>query len=114
VSSDAPGDWLVCADRVLCTLVVASDRRTRRRGLLGCDDVTGAMWFPSTRSVHTVGMNQSIDVACCDVDGVVLRLLRVPPFRIVLPRRGERQIVEAGAGAFERWSVGIGDCLEMR
>ncbi len=114
MSPDAPGQWLVCGDHVLCSLVVAADRRTRRRGLLDCDAVTGAMWFPSTRSVHTFGMRQPIDVAFCDLDGVVLRLRRVGPYRVTLPRRGVRQIVEAEAGAFERWTVAVGDRLEIR
>ena len=72
------------------------------------------MVLPGTRSVHTVGMRFAIDVAFCDPDLVVLDVARVPPLRMTLPRRGCRTVVEAEAGAFERWGLRAGDQLELR
>jgi uncharacterized membrane protein (UPF0127 family) len=36
------------------------------------------------------------------------------PWRIGLPRRGGRAVIEAEAGAFERWGLRVGDTLELR
>jgi uncharacterized membrane protein (UPF0127 family) len=72
------------------------------------------MVFPRTRSVHTVGMRFPIDVAFCDCDLVVLAVVRVSPMRLAMPRRRGRAVVEAQAGAFERWGLRVGDHLELR
>jgi uncharacterized membrane protein (UPF0127 family) len=107
------GDWLVCDGRVLCSLEVADTRAARRRGLLGRDEVVGAVWFPRTRSVHTIGMRQPIDVAVLDAEMCITRVVTLRPQRVLLPRRGERSVVETGAGEFQRWGVGPGDTLAV-
>ena len=38
----------------------------------------------------------------------------LPPWRMSLPRRRGRSVVEAQAGAFERWGLRVGDRLELR
>jgi uncharacterized membrane protein (UPF0127 family) len=45
---------------------------------------------------------------------VVLDTARVPPLRMTVPRRGCRTVIEAEAGAFERWGLRTGDALELR
>jgi hypothetical protein len=72
------------------------------------------MVLPRTRSVHTFGMRFAIDVAICDKDMVVVGVTRLRPWRISVPRRGGRSVVEAQAGAFERWGLKVGDKLELR
>jgi uncharacterized membrane protein (UPF0127 family) len=106
--------WLVCGGHVLASLIVASSRRDRRKGLLGRDSFEGALLIERTRSVHTLGMRFAIDVAHLDGDGVVLKLATMPPWRVGLPVRAARSVVEAEAGSFERWGVGVGDTLETR
>jgi len=106
--------WLVKGEQVLASLDVATDRRSRRRGLLGRDGVDGALLLPRTRSIHTIGMRFPIDVAFCDDDLTVLRVLTVPPWRVVLPRPGERCAIETERGFFEKWNVEVGDQLETR
>jgi uncharacterized membrane protein (UPF0127 family) len=106
--------WLVCGERVLASLEVASSRRDRRKGLLGRDSFEGALLIERTTSVHTLGMRFAVDVAHLDGDGVVLKLATMPPWRIGVPVRAARSVVEAEAGSFERWGVGVGDTLEMR
>ncbi len=93
---------------------VASDRRARAKGLLGRTGYEGAMVLPRTRSVHTFGMRFAIDVAFCDQEMVVVGLARLRPWRMSIPRRGGRSVVEAEAGAFERWGLKVGDRLELR
>ena len=106
--------WLVCGDRVLASLVVASSRAERRKGLLGRDGFDGAMLFERAKSVHTLGMRFAIDVAHLDGAGAVLKLTTMPPWRLGMPVVAAKAIVEAEAGSFERWGVGVGDTLEMR
>lgn len=105
--------WLAHDGRVLATLEVPGDRRGRRRGLLGRGGIDGAMLLRRVRSVHTVGMTFPIDAAQCDADLRVLRVVTLPPNRVLRPVRGVQSVVEAEAGAFARWSVGVGDVLEV-
>lgn len=106
--------WLVHDGRVLATLEVPERRVERRRGLLGRPGIEGALLLRPVRSVHTVGMRFAIDAAQCDADLRVLRIVTMPPNRVLRPVRGVRAVVEAEAGAFARWSVVPGDCLEVR
>ncbi len=106
--------WLVKGDVVLASLDVADSRRSRRRGLLGRDGADGALLLPRTRSIHTFGMRFPIDVAFCDDDLTVLRVMTVPPCRLVLPRPGERCVIETEAGLLQKWQVEVGDRLESR
>jgi len=106
--------WLVHDGRVLATLEVAPDRRARRRGLLGRSGIDGALLLRPARSVHTVGMRFSIDAAQCDADLRILRVVTLAPNRLLRPLRGVHAVVEAEAGTFARWSLGVGDRLEVR
>jgi len=105
--------WLVHDGRVLASLELPEGRSGRRRGLLGRSGIDGALLLSPARSVHTVGMRFAIDAAQCDADLRVLRIVTLPPNRVLLPVRGARAVVEAEAGAFSRWSVGPGARLEV-
>jgi hypothetical protein len=106
--------WLLRDGDVLAAADVAGGLGARSKGLLGRSGYEGAMVLPRTRSVHTFGMRFAIDVAFCDRDLVVLDTARVPPLRMTVPRRGCRTVIEAEAGAFERWGLRTGDALELR
>ena len=95
-----PTSWLVKDGVVLASLEIARTRSARRKGLLGRDGFDGALLLPRCRSVHTFGMRFTIDVAFCDRDGMVLRLVTVRPGArgAAVPRR-RPQVVEADAGA---------------
>ena len=75
-------------------------RAERRRGLLGRDRIgtREAVVFGNARSVHTIGMRASIDVIVLDRDWRTLRVVSVPPGRVLAPRPGARHIVEVAAG----------------
>jgi uncharacterized membrane protein (UPF0127 family) len=106
--------WLVREGRVLATLVVAGSAGARARGLLGRDGFEGALLLSPARSVHTVRMRFPIDVAYCDADLRVLRVVTMAPNRVGWPVRRARSVIEAEAGSFERWGVRPGDRLEIR
>ncbi|HEY4947004.1 MAG TPA: DUF192 domain-containing protein [Acidimicrobiales bacterium] len=106
--------WLLRDGDVLATAEVADGLARRSKGLLGRSGYEGAMVLPRTRSVHTMGMRFPIDVAFCDKELVVVGVTRLRPWRVSVPRRGGRSVVEAEAGAFERWGLKVGDKLELR
>lgn len=106
--------WLLRDDEVLCSLEIAHSRADRRRGLLGCDGIDGALLIERARSVHTVGMRFAIDVAFCDRDLTVLVTRTLVPGRVTLPVPRATQVIEAEAGAFGHWDLRAGDELEVR
>jgi uncharacterized membrane protein (UPF0127 family) len=109
-----PQSWLIHHDQVLASLEIAHTRRAKRRGLLGRDGYEAALLLPGCRWVHTMGMRFPIDVAFCDRDGTVLRIVSMPPNRIGRPCWGARTAVESTEGAFASWSVRVGDRLDFQ
>jgi len=105
--------WLLRDGKVLSSADVAEGFYDRSKGLLGRSGYDGAMLLPHTRSVHTAGMRFAIDVAILDRDLVVLDTLRLGTWRVSLPRLRGRSVLEAQAGAFDRWSLRPGDRLEI-
>jgi uncharacterized protein len=106
--------WLLRDGDVLASLDLARSWRERSKGLLGRDGIEGALWISRARQVHTVGLRFSIDVAFCDREGVVLRTVTMPPYRVSLPVLKARSVIEAEAGAFGRWNLRVGDQLEVK
>jgi uncharacterized protein len=106
--------WLVSDARVLASTEVPSDGRARRRGLLKRDHFEGAMVLRPCRWVHTVGMRFALDVAYVDREGVVVKAVRMGRHRVGLPVPKAAWVIEAEAGAFERWGLSIGDVVELR
>ncbi|MGH9128727.1 MAG: DUF192 domain-containing protein [Acidimicrobiales bacterium] len=106
--------WIIRDGEVLATLEVATSMWQRTRGLLGRDCIDGALLLRHTRSVHTLGMRFAIDVAYCDADLVVRSVATMVPWRVGLPRPRSRCVLEASAGAFERWQLQPGDQLEVK
>jgi uncharacterized protein len=106
--------WLLRDGEVLASLEVARDRRARMRGLLGRDGIEGALLIEPCRSVHTMGLRFPIDVAFCDRDLVVVRIVRVGRFRATRPVLRAHAVIEAEAGSFARWALHPGDQLEVK
>ncbi|MEU6319699.1 DUF192 domain-containing protein [Streptomyces sp. NPDC047009] len=86
-------------------LEVARSTRSRRRGLLGRDGIEGALLLSPASAVHTLGMRFPIDVAYLDQELRVVAVRTMPPGRIGLPRLRARHVLEAEAGAMERWGI---------
>lgn len=106
--------WLLRDGEVLASLVVASSRRDRNRGLLGRDGFEGALLIERARSVHSLGMRFPLDLAFCNAELEVLRTSRLVPHRVTLPVWHARQVIEAQAGMFAHWGLRTGDQLEIR
>jgi len=106
--------WLVRDGEVLASVEVASSLGAPSLGLLGKKSYEGALLLRRTRSVHTIGMRFPIDVAYLTGDLHVIATSTLPPYRIGLPRRGGRAVLEAEAGAFARWGLVVGDRLEIK
>ena len=105
--------WLVRDGEVLAAAEVASTRRARRRGLLGRDGVDGAVVLRPCRQVHTFGMRFPVDVVWCDARGRVLRTATLGRSRVSRPVIHACFVVEAEAGAVDRWALQPGDVIEV-
>ncbi|MET8181984.1 DUF192 domain-containing protein [Streptomyces sp. NPDC005336] len=86
-------------------LIVAASYRARARGLLGRDGLTGAILLTPASGVHTFRMRFAIDVAYLDRRLTVLAVRTMRPGRLGRPRPRARHVLEAEAGAWERWGV---------
>jgi uncharacterized membrane protein (UPF0127 family) len=106
--------WLMRDGAVLATAEVAGGRRERAKGLLGRDSVEGAVVLRPCRQVHTLGMRFPLDVAFCSSEGVVLRAVTLAPWRLSRPVWRSAFVVEAAAGAFDRWNLHPGDRIEVK
>lgn len=105
--------WLCRDGEVLASLEVATSFGARAKGLLGRDGIDGALLLKPAMSVHTIGMRFPIDVAYCDSHLAVLATGTMARHRLGLPRIGARAVIEAEAGAFERWRLRPGDQLTI-
>ncbi|MFI1185381.1 DUF192 domain-containing protein [Streptomyces californicus] len=94
-------------------LRIAASYRARTRGLLGRDGIAGALMLTPCGSVHTFGMRFAIDVAYLDRRFRVLAVTTMRPGRLGLPRLRSRHVLEAEAGAMERWGVRRGVRVEL-
>jgi len=99
---------------VLAALEVAETREERMTGLLGREGIDGAILLRPARSVHSVGMAFTLDVAFCTKDLVVLRTICLRPGRMTRPALHGGVVIEAESGAFDRWKLQPGDRLEIR
>lgn len=105
--------WLLRDGVVLANAEVASTYAERLRGLMGRPGFEGAFVLPRTRSVHSVGMRFPLDVAFLDRSMRVLDVVSLAPWRATMPRWRARLVLEACAGAFDRWGLRAGDVLEL-
>ena len=110
--------WLIREGEVLAALDVAGSFGARFRGLRGRDGVEGALLLRPCRSVHTLGMRFPIDVAYCRQRGdetfAVISVLEMRRWRLGRPRLRATCVIEAEAGAFDRWRLQPGDELEIK
>jgi len=106
--------WLLRGDEVLASLEVADGRAARARQLLGRKSCDGAFLACGARAAHTIGVPFGLDVAYLDDRLVVVGTATMHPYRVGLPRRRARNVLEASEGAFERWNLRPGDQLEIK
>jgi uncharacterized membrane protein (UPF0127 family) len=106
--------WLLREGDVLAALEIADTFPARLKGLLGRNGIDGALLIKKAKSVHTVGLRFGIDVAYCDKDLTVLDTACMGRYRVGRPRLRAHSVIEAEAGAFERWGLRPGDRLEVK
>lgn len=106
--------WLVHEGKVLATVEVAESFRDRTRGLLGRDGIDGAILLRPAKSVHTFRMRFPIDVAFCDRELRVVKVVTLSRNRVTLPVLKAHAAIETEAGVIGRWGLRPGDCLEVR
>ncbi|GGQ59201.1 hypothetical protein GCM10010250_34670 [Streptomyces althioticus] len=95
-------------------LEIAASYRARTRGLLGRESLEGALLLSPANSIHTFRMRMPIDVAYLDRRLRVLAVRTMPPGRLGRPRVRARHVIEAEAGAMERWGLDVGAVVEVR
>lgn len=106
--------WLVHDGTVLASVERADSVRSRTLGLLGRDEIHGALVLDKTKSVHTIGMKFPIDVAFCDDEMRVLRIVTMPKHRVSKIEFGAACAIETTAGRFNHWKIQAGAQLEIR
>ncbi len=84
---------------------VADTRTDRRRGLLSREVIDVPMWFPKTRSVHSIGMRIALDVVHVDRGHRVISVHTMPPGRIGRPRWKAVAILELGEGVASQLGI---------
>lgn len=93
------------------TLIVASNRRARMRGLAKLDALPAghALLLAPCRSIHTMTMRFELDLVWLDGDGRPIRVdEQVAPRRMRTCLRA-RSVIEANAGEGERFSAALAD-----
>ena len=106
--------WLVTEGRVLASCETVTKRRAKSVGLLGRDQIEGALVLNGCRWVHTMGMRFALDVANVDEQGIVVKTVHMRRHRLGAPVWRARSVIEAQEGAFGRWGLRVGDVVEVR
>lgn len=93
------------------TLVEASTRKSRRRGLAALDSLPAdhALLIPRCPAVHTFGMRFALDLIWLGKGGVVVRVDRGVTSRRMRACLRARSVVETAAGAADAFlAAGVG------
>jgi uncharacterized protein len=106
--------WLLREGDVICALEMTESVGERTRAWRGRPRCEGGLHLSGARLVQTAGMRFAIDAAFLTPDLVVLRVVRMRPWRVALPRRGVGSILQTESGSLERWGVRVGDQLVIR
>lgn len=106
--------WLVHDGTVLASLERADTFLSRTVGLIGRGEFDGALLLEKTKSVHTFGMKFPIDVAFCDEDLTVIRVVTIPKHRVSKIEFRAACAIETEAGRFRHWRIEPGDKLEIK
>ena len=106
--------WLLRDGQVLASISVADSLAARARGFSARDESDGAVYLAPARFAHALGVGCALDVAFVDDELTVLTTCRLGMPRMGRWCHGAHGVLEAEAGAFERWTLRAGDRLEIR
>jgi uncharacterized protein len=111
---EGPVAWLLREGQVLASVSLAATLAERARGFAARADGDGALFCAPAHMPHSLGAKTDLDVAWVDSQLCVLGTSRLTQSRVGMWRRGAAGVLEAEAGAFERWALRPGDVLEIR
>jgi uncharacterized membrane protein (UPF0127 family) len=97
------------------SITAAVDSPSRRRGLLGRDDMppSEALAIAPCSSIHTCFMRFPLDVVWVRADGRVVKVHRdVPPWRVLIAPSAD-VVIEWRAGALRRFRIERGDRVRV-
>ncbi len=94
---------------------IARDFVSRFLGLMGRKSLPEdeAILFPKCNSVHTMFMRFPIDVVLVDRDGKVVGVELMKPWRMMLPRKNTKHIIELRANRSAELGIRAGMTLEI-
>lgn len=106
---------LTCEGKVLIPkCYLANDFFSRFRGLMGRRGLPGdeAILFPRCDSIHTFFMRFPIDVLLVSKEGVVVEVREsLRPWRMLLPKRGVKHVVELAPSRSRELGIRVGHRL---
>lgn len=105
---------LLVNGRPVGSVAIAHTLKDRSKGLLGRDELDGALLLQPCSSVHTARMRFSLDVAFLDGQLRVQAVRTLRPWRLSRPRPRTKSVLEAQAGAFAMWGLAPGAQLDTR
>jgi len=106
--------WLLRRGEVLASIDVVRTPMIRLRGMAARDPNGAALYCVPSKMAHTMGVRFPVDVAFIDEELVVMKTTALAPFRVAIPCLRAHSVLQAGHGAFTRWSLAPGDHLEIR
>ena len=104
---------LLINGRRVSEVLIADTFWGRFRGMLWRSELPPALLLRGTNSVHGMGMRASLDVASLAADGRVLSVAVLRPARMTASVPGCVDVLEAPAGNFARWGVGVGSTVTI-
>lgn len=104
---------LVVDGTVVARIELAETFVRRFRGLMLRRELPAGLLLKPERSVHSMWMRQSLEVASIDSGGVVLATEVLRPWRASKHTPGTRQILEAPLGSFARWELQKGSLITI-
>lgn len=97
-------------------VVVANTFFKRLRGLIGRRRLAPAeaLWLRPCNGVHTWWMHYAIDVIFLDRELRIVKLVEnMRPFRLTVPHRAARSVLEMSVHSISRAQLKVGDQLEL-
>lgn len=104
---------LIVKGRDVGPVLMATNAKSRSKGLLGRTGLAGAMWLAPARQVHTFRMKFTIDVAYLDKSSTVIHVATMPPGKLGKWSWRSRGVLEAEGGSFAAWGIACGDTVEF-
>lgn len=93
---------------------VATSFFTRFMGLMGKKEIKNeeAIIFPNCNSIHTCFMKISIDAIFISKNGEVIKVFHsLKPWKLLMPIRGARHVIETSSGQCQEKEIKVGDQL---